>query len=163
MMETFAIALNRVTGAARLRWAQRILIFLAVLAIVRKTLWMPALITGRSMLPTLHSGQIVGVNRLAFYRHQPRRGDIVFFVAGDELLVKRIIGLPGEQISVDQGIVHVNGRALREPYVGGKDKMLNVAAGKIPQNQFVVAGDNRSESVIAMLNCERIVGRLAGW
>jgi hypothetical protein len=56
------------------------------------------------------------VNKLAYFRHAPRRGDIVAVWTGKELMIKRVIGL-GEEISADNGLFSINGRTLHEPYV----------------------------------------------
>jgi signal peptidase I len=140
-----------------------LVILLALLGIVRKTVWMPVLVEGRSMLPALRPGQIIGVNKLAYRRNPPKRGDLVLFSTGQELCVKRIIGLPGEEISVVKGLVRVGGSQLNERYPCSSDVTVTIGAGRIAQNQFVVAGDNRPESLIAVVNRERIVGRLVVW
>jgi len=115
------------------------------------------------MLPALRPGQIVGVNKLAYFRNLPKRGDLVLFSTGQELFIKRIVGLPGEKISVLKGIVCVDGRPLSESYPCSKDGRLTIGPGTIGRNQFVVMGDNRPESLIAVVNRERIVGRLVVW
>ena len=71
------------------------------------------------MLPTYHDGQINFLNRLAYLRHEPQRGDVVGIrYSGDSiLLLKRIVGLPGEEVSFDEGKLFINGKPLEEPYV----------------------------------------------
>ena len=101
---------------SRLPWLRCFIILLFLLSIVRKAVWMPVLVEGRSMLPGLRPGQIVGVNKLAYLRKPPKRGDLVLFFTGQELLIKRIIGLPGEELSVARGVVCVGGSPLNEPY-----------------------------------------------
>lgn len=147
---------------SRLPWLRRFVILLSLLSIVRKVVWMPVLVEGRSMLPGLRPGQIVGVNKLAYWRKPPKRGDLVLFSTRQELYIKRIIGLPGEELSVARGIVCVGGSPLTEPY-RSSDPTVTIGPGIIAQNQFIVAGDNRPESLIAVVNQERIVGRLVVW
>ncbi len=162
-MKGFTKSLDR-WGAhrSRLPWLRRFVILLALLSIVRKAVWMPVLVEGRSMLPGLRPGQIVGVNKLAYWHKPPKRGDLVLFSAGQELFIKRIIGLPGEELSVARGIVCVHGSPLNESY-RSSDPTVTIGPGMIARNQFVVAGDNRPESLIAVVNQERIVGRLVVW
>src|SRR5262249_27322541 len=117
------------------------------------------LITGKSMLPTLHSGEIAAVNKLAYVRHPPRRGDIVAVWNGKELLIKRVVGLPGEELAVDNGVFYLNGGPLPESYVLFHDRW-EIASGKLGEDHFVVAGDNRCETLVAIVTRDRIVGRL---
>lgn len=140
----------------KLRW---LLLALGLALATRQWLWMPALISGQSMRPTLSSGQLVGINKLAYRFDLPRRGDIVELWTGSEFMVKRIVGLPGEQIALRDGKFCVNGAPLTEPYVQFRD-FTAIAAGQLGPDCFLVAGDNRSGTVIAVVNRNRIVGRV---
>ncbi len=140
----------------RLRW---LLLALGLVLAVRQWVWMPSLITGESMEPTLHGGQLVGVNKLAYLLGRPRRGEIVEVWTGSRLMVKRVLGLPGENIAMRDGIFYVNGAPLTEPYVQFKDDS-NIGLGQLGPDCFVVAGDNRSRTIIAVVNRDRIVGRV---
>lgn len=111
------------------------------------------------MLPTLQGGQIAMVNKLAYFRHTPQRGDIVAIWTGKELMIKRVVGLPGDEISASSGFFSINGQPLQEPYVQIQDQW-NVAPGTVAVDRFVVAGDNRSETLVAIITRDRIVGRL---
>jgi signal peptidase I len=135
------------------------LVLVLVLA-VRHWFWMPALIEGASMLPTLKSGQLAGINKLAYLRRPPARGDLVAVWTGKQLLSKRVVGLPGEEISIQQGVLYVNGVPLCEPYVQFFDARQNAAPGRIETNCFVVASDNRPGGIIAVVSRRRIVGRI---
>ena len=139
-----------------LRW---LLLALGLALAVRQWVWMPMLISGESMQPTLRGGQLVGINKLAYLFHSPRRRQIVDFWTGSEFMVKRILGLPGEQIALHGGIVYINGAPLMETYVQFKDDST-IAAGRLGPDQFLVAGDNRSNSIIAVVNRSRIIGRV---
>lgn len=123
--------------------ALTILIFLAVHFTVQNYQ-----ISGPSMQNTLHSGQFVLVNKLAYLFHQPERGDIIVFDEPDlpsRDLIKRIIGLPGDKIQLDGSNVWVNGQELNEPYITQK---YNPGAQTqvVPPNQYFVLGDNRPVS-----------------
>lgn len=132
---------------------------LVVVWLVRQTIWIPVLIVGESMQPTLRSGRLAGVNRLAYRRHAPRRGDIVAVWTGRDLMIKRVVGLPGEDIGACDGIFQVNGVPLAEPYVGLRH-WWSIAPGRLDAESYVVAGDNRSETLVAVVHRSRIVGRL---
>jgi signal peptidase I len=132
---------------------------IVVVWLVRQWVWEPVLIAGHSMEPTLHHGQLAGVNKLAYHLGPPRRGDIVVVRARRGLLAKRIVGLPEEEISARDGVFCVNGKPLPEPYVQ-LTHYWAIAPGRVPADCFVIAGDNRAESVVAVVQRRRLVGRL---
>ena len=126
---------------------------------------LPVRIEGISMQPTLHTGQLNCVNRLAYLRHEPQRGDIVSVrLAGKHIMfMKRIIGLPGETVGFHEGHAIINGEPLAEIYV------------KLPcdwemepvlcsPTQYYVVGDNRSMPIElhtkGRAERDRIVGKL---
>src|SRR5215470_4033482 len=86
------------------RLLRRFLLILALTVVVRRWIWMPVLIVGDSMLPSLRAGQFVGCNKLIYQFQSPQRGDVVAVWTGRELLIKRVLGLPGEEIEVREGI-----------------------------------------------------------
>ena len=138
---------------------RRLLPLLLVALMVRAWVWMPVLVTGKSMLPTLRGGQLAGLNKLAYRVGPPRRLDVVAVWTGKDLMIKRIVGLPGEEIAARDGTLYINGSPLWEPYAIKSN--WNIASGKIDSNNFVVVGDNRLETILAVVNRERIVGRLS--
>jgi signal peptidase I len=105
-------------------------------------------ISGPSMQNTLHNGQFVLVNKVAYLFHAPERGDVIVFHEPDQPdrdLIKRVIGLPGDTITLDGTNVWVNGVELNEPYITQK---YNPGAETrvIPPNEYFVMGDNRPVS-----------------
>lgn len=107
-------------------------------------------IQGDSMWPTLETGQFVLVERVSYRFSEPRRGDIVVFEyprAPQEDFVKRIIGLPGETLEIQNGSVYINGNLLAEPYVRGQQTLayrpIKVTLGP---DEYFVMGDNRAAS-----------------
>ncbi len=129
----------------------RILVLVVVCFITFRFVLLPVRIEGISMLPTFHDGQIHLVNRLAFLFHEPQRGNIVairFSRPGtlsvpSEMLMKRIIGLPGETVTFHAGRACINGKPLDEPYV---KLPCDWEHGPIVcgPDQYYVVGDNRS-------------------
>jgi signal peptidase I len=114
-------------------------------------------VDGISMLPTCQDQSIYWVNRLAYLRHEPQRGDVVAirFVPADGtinklepphvMLLKRIIGLPGETVAFKDGRVLIDGEILDEPYEkDGEGCNWNRAPVTLGPDQFYVVGDNRS-------------------
>lgn len=105
-------------------------------------------VTGPSMEPHINSGEYVLINTLAYRFAPPQRGDIVAFrhVADTpELYIKRIIGLPGDRIRIDAGVVLLNGRVLDEPYLRFRDAR-SVPEVTVPAHSVYVLGDNRPNS-----------------
>jgi signal peptidase I len=137
----------------------RVLPLLLLALMVRQWVWMPLLIRGDSMLPTLRDGQLAGVNKLAYLFGPPRRWDIVAVWTGRDLMVKRIVGLPGEEVAARGGTLYVNGSPLPEPYAVKRD--WNVATGKLDSNSFLAVGDNRSQTAAVLVGRGRILGRLS--
>ena len=105
-------------------------------------------VEGFSMVPSLQDGEFVLVNRMAYRIGQPQRGDIIVFhhptdqVSED--LIKRVIGLPGDKVNVDGGVVSVNGIALKENYIAAPPAYTD--SQKVPDGELYVLGDNRNNS-----------------
>jgi signal peptidase I len=104
-------------------------------------------VDGFSMEPTLQSGEFVIVNKLAYKLGQPAIGDVVVFHFPrnpDQEYIKRIIGLPGDQVAVKEGQVFVNGGPLQEPYI--KAPPSYESEWRVSENELFVLGDNRNNS-----------------
>lgn len=157
------IEVHRPREAARRHlWSEgrllvRDLIFaLMVAALAVVFIIQPVKVEGTSMLPHLHDGERIFVNKLIYYdeyRWMPRiqRGDIVVFWYPDDpskSYIKRVIGLPHDMVEMYEGRVRVNGRELDETYL---DSRFNLAHGSRPvvhvkPNYYFVLGDNRDNS-----------------
>jgi signal peptidase I len=146
----------------------RVLIFICLALVLTKFVFLPIRVSGDSMVPTYHDGQIEFVNRLAYVWHKPKRGDIVAvkYSGPRVLLLKRIIGLPGETCQVINGDFYINGRKLVEPYAFGKISGLfgkgigSSAPHKLEWNQYFVLGDNRRISDGYIKYAHEIVGKV---
>lgn len=104
-------------------------------------------VDGFSMEPTLHSGELVLVNKLAYRFGEPKAGEIIVFHYPrnpDQEYIKRIIGLPGDQISIRSGQVFVNDTLLEEPYIAAPPNYT--LDWSVPENSLFVLGDNRNNS-----------------
>src|SRR5437867_6327513 len=101
------------------RTAVRALLLILLSLVAFKFVLMPIRVVGISMAPNYIHGQIKFVNRLAYLKARPMRGDVVAIrINGARaVLLKRVIGLPGETIAVEQGTVRINGEPLEELYV----------------------------------------------
>lgn len=143
----------------------RIAFLIAVCFVTFKFILLPIRVEGISMQPTYHDHQVNCVNRLAYLFHEPRRGDVVSIrLAGNsEMLMKRIIGLPGENVSFHDGHAYINGQLLDEPYVKLTSDWES-APIRCGPDQYYVVGDNRSmpfdSHTQGRASRDRIVGRL---
>jgi signal peptidase I len=104
-------------------------------------------IEGQSMEPTLHEGEYVLINKLAYYFDEPERGDIIVLEFPNDRsrdFIKRIIGVPGDHVEVTDGVVSVNGVVLDEPYISAPPSYPG--SWEVPEDNFFVLGDNRNNS-----------------
>jgi len=101
-----------------------------------------------SMQPTLYEGDFVIVNKLAYQFGYPGRGDVVIFHYPPnpevEPYIKRVIGLPGETVSVRNGKVYINDTPIHEPYI--KANPAYTGTWTVPEDSLFVLGDNRNNS-----------------
>ncbi|MHC1764689.1 MAG: signal peptidase I [Verrucomicrobiia bacterium] len=133
--------LLKAAGGRRLRlWVG--IAFLTGLILLLRAHFMLAVTVGDSMLPTLKHREMLIVSRLAFRNAAPQRGDIVLARVGNELLVKRIVGLPEEEVAITRGTLLIGGRQYPEPYV--QSGSLTIPQAKLRANQFALVGDNRA-------------------
>lgn len=164
-----------------------------VLALLIKTFLVQAFfIPSESMEQTLYPGDRVLVNKVVYHLHAPHRGDVIVFenphptpepnrnpIAGlanwvsrglgfsqpaDEDFIKRVIGLPGDSVTVKQDGVWVNGTKLVEPYVDPESGPGPTGTWKVPEGHYFVMGDNRGNSNDSRVSLgsipeDKIVGR----
>ena len=143
-----------------------VLTIVAAIAVLISTLVLPVLqIEGTSMSPTLSNGDIVLLTKTTSFE----RGDICGFAWNNKLLIKRVIGLPGDWIEMDKnGVVYLNGLPLDEPYA------MQISYGEcdlefpyqVPQEQYFVLGDMRESSIdsrntlVGCVENDQILGKL---
>ncbi len=142
------------------------LIVVAAIAVLIATLALPVLqIQGDSMEPTLNDEEIV----LLLKTSRLKRGQLCCFSYQNKFLIKRIIGIPGDSITIhEDGTVYVNGTPLDEPYI--IDKALGECDITFPvnvtDNHYFILGDHRStsidsrNSVVGLVNSDQIVGKI---
>lgn len=121
-------------------------------------------VDGFSMIPTLQDGEFVLVSKLNYQFGEPERGDIIVFhypMDPQQELIKRVIGLPGDAIVVQNGKVSVNGQVLDEPYIAATPAYSG--DWMVPDGQLFVLGDNRNDSSDShswgFLPFEKVVGK----
>ncbi|RCJ37012.1 signal peptidase I [Nostoc minutum NIES-26] len=130
-----------------------IALFLALF--IRTFIAEPRYIPSDSMLPTLHTGDRLVVEKVSYHFHPPTTGDIIVFqppaelqrrgYPRDQAFIKRVIGVSGEIISVAQGKVYINGQPLSENYIA-EPANQPFSPVQVPADKFFVMGDNRNDS-----------------
>ncbi|MCC6790969.1 MAG: signal peptidase I [Thermomicrobiales bacterium] len=172
----------------------RTLILAAIVFVGARTVVLPYEVDGASMSPNLHDQERVLVNRTVYFHfdlnnlvnwipgveregeneivpfHPPERGDVVVLnppLPSSQPYIKRIIGLPGESVSFEDGYVYINGEQLDEPYIDGAitrcTNSPNCSIDQIPEGYVYVLGDNRDNSSdsrsFGLVSIEEIVGK----
>lgn len=163
---------------------------LAIAVLIKTFLVQPFWIPSESMLDTIHVNDRVMVNKLAFQLGEPERGDVVVFrdpsepeidegipeavirsvleavgirTRGSEDLIKRVVGLPGETITISNDTVHVDGVALEEPYLSEDVTMPEAGPFTVGDDEVFVMGDNREFSFdsrrFGNIELENLIGR----
>jgi len=101
-----------------------------------------------SMEPNFHDGQRLVVNKLAYRLHPPERGDVIIFhppTNPEKEYIKRVIGLPGEEVKIEKGQVFINGHPLKETYIAYPDQR-SWGPAIVGEDEYFVLGDNRPNS-----------------
>jgi signal peptidase I len=164
--------LDRLTGSLPAPWDTVVdwvvTIAIAVAAVLAIKAWVvnPYRIPSSSMEPTLHcaapepgceagSSDRVLANRFIYRFRDPSRGDIVVFRTPEEAVercgaggtfVKRLVGLPGDRIALERGVLRLNGERVDEPYVNGGPPGPDFAQRILGPDEYFMMGDNRAQS-----------------
>lgn len=140
-----------------LRLVRDVFLIIVVFILIGVFAVQPVVVEGTSMLPQLHDGERLLVNKLVYYKWRGvswghlERGDIVVFwypSNPDKSYVKRVIGLPGETVEVRNGKVYINGIELKEPYIEEihNQNLRENVVKTVDQHYYFVMGDNRDNS-----------------
>lgn len=155
-------------------WILSLSIALGIVLIVRTFLFAPYMVEGASMEPTLHNQEKIFVNKVTTTIAGYERGQIVIIEGPEDNYVKRIIGLPGDKIQMNNDQLFINGEMVKESYLSynrevaaqmGINLTDDFETVTVPDNQFFVMGDNRlvsmdSRNGLGLIEKDRIVGKL---
>ena len=149
-----------------------VLLAVAAVAVLISSFFLTVLrVSGESMSPSLETGQIV----VAFNSEKFKTGEMIAFYYNNKVLVKRVIGSPGDWINIDEeGNVTVNGESVDEPYLKEKSQYAQSSTDsdkitfpyQVPESRYFVLGDNRSVSidsrstVVGCVSREQLIGKL---
>jgi signal peptidase I len=133
-------------------WARDLLVSVVIAIVVILFIYQPVKVEGTSMMPALVDQERIFINKFVYRLGAGRieRGDlVVFWFPQDQSksYIKRVIGLPGDTVSVDEGTVMINGLPLAEEYVPEQYRdHVSMAQRRIPDDQYFVLGDHRVSS-----------------
>jgi signal peptidase I len=140
-----------------LKLLRDIILIVAVFLLLGVFVAQPVVVEGTSMLPQLHDGERLLVDKLIYYKFKSfdwghlQRGDVVVFwypKDPDKSYVKRVIGLPGETVEMRDGVVLINGQELNENYLDAEhnQSLQNLRLTTVDEHFYFVMGDNRDNS-----------------
>ena len=138
---------------------------LVIVLVVNVFLAQATRVEGQSMVPNLHNNERLIIEKVTYRFHEPQAGDIVVLKRPNrvgEPLIKRIVGVPGQTIEIQEGLVFVDGKPYEEPYLDQATwgKMEPVI---VPEEHLFVLGDNRGASndsrAFGVISYDDVVGR----
>jgi signal peptidase I len=148
-----------VFGRNPVRTLRRVIVWATGSLILFHYMLVPIKVTGASMSPTYRDGSVNLINRLSYTRRAPKRGDVVVLNDGEDLILKRVIAVPGETVVLNRGVFYINGRPLVDDFsrerVNWEFDPVTLGA-----NEFFVIGDNRSVSVFGKFRKQAILGKV---
>ncbi len=161
--------LKRVLIGSNIRWTMLRLLILLISTVIVSLYFFPdgearyrrILVDGKSMNPTFVNGQTLWIHTLEYENEPPVRGDIVVLGENWEskpFYLKRIIGLPGEQISIRRGEMAINGDVYDKFGVGRIRARL--VPLKLEEDEYFVLGDNRPISSGGVVEADKILGKI---
>lgn len=129
---------------------------IAAVIVIPIRMWVaqPFIVSGSSMVPTFENGEYLIVDEFSYHFNDPQRGDVIIFRYPHDtskFFIKRIIGLPGEKMAIENNQIHISnsqypeGITLQESYLPEDIIMGNISI-TLDENQYFVLGDNRNMS-----------------
>jgi signal peptidase I len=131
-------------------WTRDLLIAIGLALVIIVFLYQPVKVEGTSMAPLLSDQERIFINKFVYRFEAIHRGDVVVFwypLDRSKSFIKRVIALPGETVSIRQGVVTVNGRIVPEPYVPPQyEDVSDYGPVRVPKDSYFVMGDHRISS-----------------
>jgi signal peptidase I len=141
-------------------WTRDLLIAIGLALVIIVFLYQPVKVEGTSMAPLLSDQERIFINKFVYRFEAIHRGDVVVFwypLDRSKSFIKRVIALPGETVSIRQGVVTVNGNVVPEPYVPPQyEDVSDYGPVRVPKDSYFVMGDHRISS-----NDSRVFGSVA--
>ncbi|AJD90690.1 signal peptidase [Jeotgalibacillus malaysiensis] len=157
-------------------WLKALAVGVVIVLVVRIFLFSNYVVEGVSMQPTLQDGNKLVINKIGYQIGDFDRFDVIVFHANEsEDYVKRVIGLPGDEISYEDDQLYINGEYYKEPYLEefrtGEGRLTGdftleelTGESEVPEGQLFVLGDNRQESldsrIFGFIDQDSVVGKV---
>jgi signal peptidase I len=152
-------------------WIYTLIATCILIFLIRTFLFSPVIVEGQSMLPNLHEGDRLFVNKIGMYVGEIERYDVVVFKnKKNKHYIKRVIGMPGDKVEFIDGKLYINDQLLEENYILGPEQHRNYSVQslygieRIPKDCYFVLGDNRNNSMdsrkraIGLIHKNQILG-----
>ena len=120
------------------------IIVIILVLLFKMFFYAPIKVNGESMMKTLHDKDIMILDIIGYKINGIKRFDIVVVDEGDEFIIKRVIGLPGEKVTYKDNILYINDKKIIDKYASKKTDDFEEV---VPKNQYFVMGDNRTNSM----------------
>lgn len=140
-------------------------VIVLVVVLIRTYIVTPVIVVGDSMVPTLKDKQILLLNKIDYRLNEIERYDIIVIKVGKSEIIKRVIGLPGENVEYRNNMLYINGHEVANNYNFDTDdfSLKSICnCNKIPEGKYLVLGDNRMVSsdsrIIGLIDKEDILG-----
>src|SRR6202048_2215856 len=131
-------------------WTRDLLIAIGLALVIIVFLYQPGKVEGTSMAPLLSDQERIFINKFVYRFEAIHRGDVVVFwypLDRSKSFIKRVIALPGETVTIRQGVVTVNGTVIPEPYVPPQyEDVSDFGPTRVPADSYFVMGDHRISS-----------------
>lgn len=150
------------------------IIIIIVVVFIRSYIVTPVIVRGDSMDVTLKNGQVLFLSKISYKIHDIKRFDIIVIKDSDnDLIIKRVIGLPGDYVEYKNNKLYINHKEVKDEYAFGDTDDFNLeeiceinednCKRKIPKDMYLALGDNREVSadsrVKGLFNKEQILGK----
>ncbi len=133
------------------------LIIVLIVVFIRSYIVTPVIVRGDSMDYTLEDGQVLFLSKISYRIHKINRFDIIVIKDDDsDLIIKRVIGKPGDYVEYKNNVLYINNKIVEDIYGNGETKDFNLeeicnitntnCKGKIPKDRYLALGDNREVS-----------------
>src|SRR6266581_893990 len=141
-------------------WARDLVVALGLAMIIIVFFYQPVKVEGTSMAPLLSDQERIFINKFVYHFEPIERGDVVVFwypLDRTKSFIKRVVGLPGDEVEIRRGRVYINGKSLEEPYVPPQyEDLSDFGPVPVPKDSYFVMGDHRISS-----NDSRVFGPVA--